>query len=327
MNPVWLKVEEGSRTPEARSAAREMARTLGFDEAGAERAAIIATEACTNLLKHAGGGTLFLSANEDLQIELLTLDNGPGMANFRQSVQDGYSTTGTSGTGLGAISRLAAFYDAYSQDGRGTVLFALIANGQREKLPPPRICGLRTAKPGQDVCGDAWAVKRVRSRSILMVADGLGHGPGAAEASSAAVDIFNRVTQQSPKELLESIHRGLRHTRGAAISIAELDEERRTVHFAGVGNVAGLVCQRDGAQRQMVSMNGTSGMDNRTRLAEFSYPWPEGASVVLHSDGLSGRWQLSDYPALAAHGPALIAGVLFRDFSRGNDDSTIVVAV
>jgi anti-sigma regulatory factor (Ser/Thr protein kinase) len=322
--PVLLNVEESSRAPEARNAARTMARSLGFDEASAERAAIVVTEACTNLLKHAGGGTILLTANNELGIELLAMDSGPGMANLRECLADGYSTTGTSGNGLGAIRRLSAFSDAYSQLGRGTVIFALLSNQQMGGGLSPRICGLQAPKPGQEVCGDGWGCKLGETRSTVVLADGLGHGPDAAAAARAALEIFYRHPEASPKVLLESIHLGIRHTRGAAVSVAALDEERRIVEFAGLGNVAGFVCERGGLRRQLVTMNGTAGGDARAVFREFTYPWPQGAAVVMHSDGLSSHWNLNDCPSLISCGPALISGVLFRDFRRATDDATVV---
>jgi anti-sigma regulatory factor (Ser/Thr protein kinase) len=322
-----FKIEDSSRTPEARNAARSMARTLGFDEAGAERAAIVTTEACTNLLKHAGGGTVLLAANgEDLTMELFALDRGPGMQDWHECLRDGFSTTGTSGNGLGAIVRLSSFSDAYSQAGHGTVLFALLTKDESPKAAP-RICGIQAPKPGQEVCGDGWSFKQGRAGATVVIADGLGHGPDAAEAARCAIEIFHRHADASPKDLLESIHQGLRHTRGAAVSVAETDEDRRVVVFAGLGNVAGYVCEKGAARRQLVTMNGTAGMDGRNVFREFSYPWPEEAVVVLHSDGLVSHWDLGDYPALIGRGPSLIAGVLFRDCCRGNDDATVMAAI
>jgi anti-sigma regulatory factor (Ser/Thr protein kinase) len=326
--PVIFKVEDSSRTPEARNAARRLARALGFDEAQAERAAIVTTEACTNLLKHAGGGTVVLAANgEDLTIELFALDRGPGMEDWHKCLRDGYSTTGTSGNGLGAIARLSAFSDTYSQAGRGTVLFALLTKDDSPKAPAPRVCGIQAPKPGQEVCGDGWSFRKSKAGTAVVIADGLGHGPDAAEAARCAIETFHKDTDARPKELVESIHQGLRHTRGAAVSVAELDEERRVVVFAGLGNVAGYVCEKGVARRQLVSMNGTAGMEGRNVFREFSYPWPEEAVVVLHSDGLVSHWDLGDYPALIGRGPSLIAGVLFRDCCRGNDDATVMAAI
>jgi anti-sigma regulatory factor (Ser/Thr protein kinase) len=327
LNPVFLNVEENSQAAEARTAARNMARTLGFGEAGAERAAIVTIEACTNLLKHAGGGSLVLSPTPDLKIELVVMDRGPGMESLAECLTDGFSTAGTAGTGLGAIGRLSAFSDAYSQPGRGTVVFAVLAKGEKLKLPAPRVCGIQAPKPGQEVCGDAWACRADRTRITVVIADGLGHGPDAAAAARCAVDIFERSDLASPKEILESIHLGSRHTRGAAVTVASLDDQRHIVEFAGLGNVSGLVCERGGGSRQMVTMNGTAGLESRAVFREFSYPWPEGSAVVLHSDGLTSHWNLSEFPGLISRGAALVAGVLFRDFRRGSDDATVVAIV
>ncbi|HEY7514969.1 MAG TPA: serine/threonine protein kinase, partial [Vicinamibacteria bacterium] len=77
--------------------------------------------------------------------------------------------------------------------------------------------------------------------------------------------------------------------------------------------------------QHLVSMNGTLG-HSVARVREFSHPWPVGGLVVLHSDGLLSRWSLDDYPGLFRRDPSLIAGVLYRDWSRGRDDVTVMVA-
>jgi hypothetical protein len=96
------------------------------------------------------------------------------------------------------------------------------------------------------------------------------------------------------------------------------------VRFAGVGNVAAVVV--DGAtQRGMASYGGIIGHEVR-KFQEFAYPFPRGALLVMHSDGLATRWGLDAYPGLASRDPALMAGVLYRDFQRGRDDVTVLVA-
>jgi anti-sigma regulatory factor (Ser/Thr protein kinase) len=109
---VRIVVEENSITAEARRTAREMALELGMDEGGAEHVAIVATEACTNLLKHAGGGQVLLQTSTEgcetvPLLELLAVDQGPGMSNLDDCLRDGYSTASSPGEGLGAIQRLA----------------------------------------------------------------------------------------------------------------------------------------------------------------------------------------------------------------------------
>jgi hypothetical protein len=55
------------------------------------------------------------------------------------------------------------------------------------------------------------------------------------------------------------------------------------------------------------------------------YDWPADGVLVLHSDGIAGRWRLHDYPGLAVRHPSVIAALLYRDFCRGRDDATAVV--
>jgi serine phosphatase RsbU (regulator of sigma subunit) len=160
--------------------------------------------------------------------------------------------------------------------------------------------------------------------SVVLVADGLGHGPLAADASQAAVRIFRQNPRAGPVAILQAIHLGLRSTRGAAVAVADVDLDTRTIRYAGVGNIAGVVLTGEGSQ-SMVSHNGTVGHEAR-RFQEFLYPFPAGAVLVMHSDGLTSRWGLGSYPGLAVRDSAVIAAILYRDFQRGNDDVTVVVA-
>ena len=123
---------------------------------------------------------------------------------------------------------------------------------------------------------------------------------------------------------LESIHRAIRHTRGAAAAIAELSKNRGVVRFSGVGNVVGAVCV-DGTCRHAVSNNGTLGHQAQ-HFREYLYPWAADGVLVMHSDGLSGRWTLDPYPGLRQRDPTLIAAILYRDYSRSRDDATVLVA-
>ena len=149
-------------------------------------------------------------------------------------------------------------------------------------------------------------------------------GPDAAEAARRAVAVFEASRDRSPAALVSEIHGALRSTRGAAVAIASLDHEIGEIRYAGVGNIAGTIVH-GGATRSMVSLNGTVGHEMR-KVQEFAYEWPAGALVVMHSDGLQTHWRLDKYPGLAARHPNVIAAVLYRDFSRGRDDLTVLAA-
>jgi hypothetical protein len=158
-----------------------------------------------------------------------------------------------------------------------------------------------------------------------MVADGLGHGEHAAEASAKAVKVFEDSVDRTPAQTMERMHDALRGTRGSAVAVAELSFGQRLVRYAGVGNISGRIVASEGVHYSMVSYNGTLGLEAR-KIQEFTYPWPNDATLILHSDGLGTHWNLEDYPGLRARHTAVVSGVLFRDHNRIQDDSTVVVA-
>lgn len=121
---------------------------------------------------------------------------------------------------------------------------------------------------------------------------------------------------------MKRLHRALAPTRGGAVAIARIDETARTVRYVGVGNISGTLID-NGSIRHMVSHNGTAG-HIAPRIREFTYGFTANPLVILHSDGVTTRWDLSSYPGLAAQHPSLIAGVLWRDHRRGRDDATVV---
>jgi hypothetical protein len=156
----------------------------------------------------------------------------------------------------------------------------------------------------------------------VVVADGLGHGPEAALASDTVTAFFN-AAGGLPSQWLTAAHAALRSTRGAAVAMAELDGSARTITFAGAGNIAGRVVSAV-SDRALLSQHGTVGFQIR-KLSDTTYPWPEHACLVLHSDGIAGRWSIADAPGLLQCDVAVIAAWLLRDNSRGRDDATVVV--
>lgn len=245
------------------------------------------------------------------------------MANVEACLRDGYSTGGTAGTGLGSVARLSSFFDIYSVAGSGTVLVSRIWGKQPALATKLDIGAICLPKAGEVSCGDNWSLYLSDGRLLVTVADGLGHGPDAAHASNEAIRIFQENGKYSGPVILQTAHAALRSTRGAAMSIAEFDLNRRMILFAGVGNISGVIHNSTGT-RSMVSHNGTLGAAT-SKYQEFNYPWPNGSLAILHSDGLMTRWHLEQYPGLAARHPSIVAGVLFRDFERGRDDATVVV--
>lgn len=325
-------VSDPSQVSEARRAAVGLAKRNGYDDEAAGRVALVATELCTNLVKHGGGGHLLFDAHDEPDregIQLIAIDRGSGIANLDAALRDGTSTAGTPGHGLGAIRRLSDAFDIFSRAGLGTAVLARVSRERRSTRPllHQPWGAVSVPHPGEEVCGDDWLARSDDGQLTMMVADGLGHGPQAAEASAQAVKLFRRLGGGRLADILEAMHAGLRATRGAAVGIARLDGRARTVAFAGVGNIAGTIVAGDGQARRMLSHNGTLGHAAR-RFQAIDYPVddPATTTLVLHSDGVTGNWNPAQYPGLFSADPSLAAAVLYRDGARGRDDATVLVA-
>lgn len=323
-----VRVHDASEVADARRMAISCAAALRLSETSNGRAALVATELATNLLKHAGGGTLLFGSNEKT-LAIVSLDKGRGLTNLSVAMSDGYSTAGSAGTGLGAVRRATASLDVYALPERGTAIYATVDDAAPAAPPlhaPSRVVagGVCIPKTGEELNGDAWTASLTRDSVTIAVADGLGHGPAAATASTAAVRTMAERFEHPLEHILQDMHGALRPTRGAAVAVTRLHLAAGRADFIGVGNIAGTIVTDD-TMRKMVSLSGIVGHEMR-KVQSFSYPWLASSVLILQSDGVSANWNAANYPGLMQHEPALIAAVLYRDHCRGTDDATVVVA-
>ncbi|RFC37478.1 MAG: Anti-sigma regulatory factor (Ser/Thr protein kinase) [Candidatus Nitrotoga sp. SPKER] len=320
-----MHVGEISEVAPVRRKAQMMAEEAGFDEVRTEKLAIIASEAATNLIKHAGNGEIIIQAcnnNENNFIDVISLDKGKGMENIQECLQDGFSTYGSAGTGLGAMQRQSDFFDIYSMVDKGTVIWGRVFKEKTFKPSKFDVGGLSIKMTKESVCGDIWSYFIENGVLYALVTDGLGHGQLAHDASLNAARIFQERQDTNPVIIMQNIHRGLKSTRGAAGAIAILDFEQNNLSFLGVGNIAGVLI---GVQdKQLISFNGTLG-HSANKFQNMNYAAHEDSILIMSSDGLQTRWSLNDYPGLRRRRPIMIASILYRDFSRGRDDTTIMV--
>ncbi|MBW4469901.1 MAG: SpoIIE family protein phosphatase [Stenomitos rutilans HA7619-LM2] len=326
---IAIAITESSQIGEARRAALVLVAHLGFNALERGKVSLVVTELANNLVQHGGGGMVLLQAIEQqsiLGIEILALDQGRGMIDVDECLKDGFSTNGTAGNGLGAVHRLSSFFEIYAPPTQGAAILAQLwadaTHHPSEKAL--EVSGVCLPKRGETVSGDAWTCQGEHHRCLLLVVDGLGHGPAAASAAAAALRVFQEQHHRSPHLMIEAAHAALRSTRGAALAIAEINFEHQSVRFAGIGNIAASLSSPT-EHRSLVSHNGTVGHEVR-KIQEFTYPWYEQGLLIMHSDGLGTQWKLDRYPGLSQKHPSLIAGVLYRDFHRERDDVTVVVA-
>jgi anti-sigma regulatory factor (Ser/Thr protein kinase) len=319
----WVRVEDPSAAAACRGAAQALASRLEFPETRADQLALAVTEAATNLHKHASQGSMLLRiAREGGRpgIELVTIDAGPGLRDAGVALRDGHSTSGTLGIGLGTIARLADFYELYSGTGRST---ALVARFWPEPRPERtrRYAGLVRPITGETECGDVFGAAEADGTVTGVLCDGLGHGPLAASAALEAVAAVLDDPAAEPAALVERAHRRLPHTRGGAIGVVQVAGP--DVTFAGLGNIAATILA-GGERKGMLSVPGIVGHQART-IRQFDYSAPPGAAVILHSDGISTRWDPAALPGLNARDPLVIAAVLLAQAGSHRDDAGALV--
>ncbi|MGW6007470.1 ATP-binding SpoIIE family protein phosphatase [Streptomyces sp. NPDC055210] len=337
---AWFR-DGASLAAAARGAAATLARRIGLNSHRAAEVALAVTEAATNVQRHADDGALLLRvvrSGDQAGVEFLTVDSGPGMTDVPAALADGSSSAGTLGIGLGAVARLADQFDLHSVPGRGTVMAAQFwprtADGRAVVASRDLSVAAGVTRPisGETVCGDAWAVRTEESDSdssedrpaiLVMLCDGLGHGPLAARASQAAVKAFQETRDLSPAGALDAIHRALRGTRGGAVAVARVEPAAGRVLYCGIGNVSGFLLGDDG-RKGLLSAPGIVGAHMR-RLRTFEEPLPAHGALVMHSDGLTERWDHGNLPGLLHHTPLVMAGQLLREAGVRRDDASVVV--
>lgn len=111
----------------ARKKGRELALSVGFSASAATLVATAISELARNIVLYARSGEIQVRSIELPQrkgIVVVARDDGPGIANVRQAIQDGFSTSGGLGLGLPGVRRLMDDFEIVSSPGYGTKVTA-----------------------------------------------------------------------------------------------------------------------------------------------------------------------------------------------------------
>ncbi|HEX3752746.1 MAG TPA: hypothetical protein VHW06_19410 [Streptosporangiaceae bacterium] len=301
--------------------------------------ALIGTELAANLARHARAGRLVATATDPgpaAWAQLAAVDHGPGIPDVGAAMADGYSTANSLGGGLGACRRAAAVFDLWTSTsptrsataGAGTAVIARIGPGASSNLFSPashiRVGGILSAHPGEQESGDAWGVTWDADTITLVIMDGLGHGPDAAKAAANGLqELTSPSGPGDPVTLLGRLDRRLLGGRGAVAAVARLSQDQ--LAFGGVGNI-GARLGLNGRAHGLVSGLGTLGLGQRLRPQASVMPWRGPNLFTAHSDGIRSSWDLSRYPGVTSHDPAVMAALIWRDAATRHDDAAVVIA-
>ncbi|WP_338729888.1 ATP-binding protein [Haladaptatus sp. DJG-WS-42] len=314
-------------------AGRETRATLErieFDETTVEEVVLVVHELASNIVKHAGAGSITLTLQTDGErtgIEIYANDTGPGIADVGQAVVDGYSTSGSLGGGLGAIYRLMDTV-VIESDGDREAGFEVVATRWQSASSvysaPPIVVGAATrAMPGHDQNGDAFLIEHGAETTLVGVIDGLGHGEAAHQASSAAQQYVRTHSTQPLSDIFEGVERACRNTRGVVMLLARFDWNTATVTLGSVGNITLRVCHSP-KSRHLTPKRGVLG-GNAPAPVIAEWDWSPASVMVVHSDGLRSNWQCDEFSLRDGQSVTAIADDLLTTLSTHDDDATVLV--
>ena len=303
---------------------------MGFASQDCEEIQIVVSELASNLIRHASHGTIQLGelrSEDRAGIEIISQDEGPGIADIEQAMTDGYTTSNSLGLGLGTVNRLMDDMEVSSGPVAGVrvVCRRWVRPKPGSVTPREIVFGVATrACRLQIENGDAFIVKHWDRQALAGVIDGLGHGEPARRAARVAREYIERHFDQPLENIFRGAGRACRATRGVVMALVRFDLKRRTATVANVGNVEVRIL--DGAERfDIVVRRGVVGLNAPDPVCR-EHPWSKSAILVMHSDGIRSRWNWNDFRDVANDRPDAIARRMLLELGSSDDDSTVLVA-
>lgn len=331
ITPIRITIRHAAEVSAVGDRVRQAAAAMGHDGRAADEIALAGVELATNIVKYAGSGSIAvrgLADGDRRGIQIDAVDQGPGIRDFEEALVDGFSTSGSLGYGLGTVHRMMDDLErAAGESGPGgthIVSRRWVRNGPAKSMPLPLDIGAATRPhPGLKTNGDAFVIKKWDHHALVGVIDGLGHGQYAHMASKKALQYVESHYDLPLEDLFKGVQRSCRATRGVVMSLALLALPESAFYYASVGNIEARVINAAEPVRFQIR-RGIIGK-NAPRPKVTRHPWHAGQMLILHSDGISSRWQWRDFVNIAHHSATEISHQLMRKCGKENDDATVVV--
>lgn len=306
-----------------------LALQSGLSEKKIAEIDIVVAELGSNILKHGGGGEVLIMLTDHPvpALEIIGIDNGPGISDLNRMMKDGVSTTKTLGQGLGAMKRLSDFLQVYSVKAWGTIVLARFHLKPAPAVPPKQDFEIRTLlipKPGEKVCGDGFYISTDRTGIRVFAGDGLGHGPEANNAVNAAINSFRYCMLKELSEVIRQIHVDVKNTRGLVGTLATFNYKDKHWRICGVGNIHTRTWTSTNSKTYL-PYNGIIGHNLPRTINEQATEPGADQLLLLCSDGIRTRWDMNKYPGIFRYDMSILASAIYKDHARKTDDMSIVI--
>lgn len=321
--------------------------------------ALLATESATvvselgmNIIKYAGHGSLTLSLEGGAHgyLEVLAEDRGPGIADLDQAMTESFSSRNTLGLGLPGVRRMSDSFDIRSSPGAGTtvrarrnfdtmaraattapaapatpaqVQFARVSTGPAGSASEWQHALARRPCYGEVVTGDGSLVLPLGRGLLAAIIDVLGHGERADRLARWCERWLAHHAHADVVELLQQLHREIKGSVGAALTLAHLDIEARSMTVVGVGNT-----RLYGLRTPSLCIEGQPGIvggGNLPRLRPSVVPIAPQDVLLFTSDGISEQLHVQDLQAIRHQPVHRIAQHVLREHGTVYDDATCMV--
>jgi anti-sigma regulatory factor (Ser/Thr protein kinase) len=325
------KIGDRSMVPFIKREIHNLVLQHGFSAHRAAEVDIVVSELTSNLIKYAAEGEMLYRVQQDgigHALEIYCMDRGAGIRNVARYMNDGVSTGGSLGQGLGAIKRLSSDFQIYSMPSWGTVQYVRMelqadANWAQDRFDLDYDV-IATPHPNEAACGDGFGVKKTETGFQVLVADGLGHGEHAQEAAQRATQAFYDCKDSDPVAILRVMHEATKKSRGLVATVATADFTHASWSVCGVGNISTRIYT--GLQAKTYTpYNGILGHNVPRTMNSTVAPLEKHQVLVMHSDGLRTRWNLNELLSIMKHSPGIIASSIYKESLRGTDDALILV--
>lgn len=128
-NNIFIRIQQAKDVSIARRQGMDRALEMGFNQADATKIAVAISELSRNIFIYASSGSITILSQTDSKgrsyIKIIATDNGPGIANVKQAMSDGFTTSGGLGLGISGSKRLMDDFVINSAPGKGTTITAI----------------------------------------------------------------------------------------------------------------------------------------------------------------------------------------------------------
>ncbi|HEX8792427.1 MAG TPA: ATP-binding protein [Polyangiaceae bacterium] len=308
-----------------RERVREEGARAGLDRVRTESLVNVASELAQNQLVHGGGRRAVvvrpIARQGQKGVEVVAADEGEGIADVARALDAHPKGQGSLGVGLAAAHELADELDFDVRCGEGTCVRARKFDSYTTRGRRVGVYG--RPHPGEKASGDDAAFARGAGGILFIVADGLGHGDLARQASSRAVNLLPQHLEKPLHELMADAHTELQESRGAVMIAGRVGADQ--VELAGVGNITAHAYGSQKARRFTGTSFFLGARGEHRRAATESLQIGPRDVLVVHSDGIRSGLDLSHEPDLLREHPIVVAQRVVERFGRPDDDAIVMV--